>query len=312
MIARKTALPLLCLLMAAFAAPPTGQAQGVAGSWSMHPADRPEKVQATFVYGHSTQSHDWSPSAFKGLQLAPAERHDVHFSLERDAGRIEGDGSSSGETAAGSFRFSPEPGYTAELRKLGLGEIRPEEQISFALHDVSLAFARDMLGLGLANLTADKLLALRIHDAEPAYVKELRAAGAHVAGADDLIAFRIHTVSPALVTALRRMGEEPEDSQVLALTIHGATPDWLTQFDKLGYGGKTVTPDQLIAFRIHGVTPDYVAAVEKLGYDKPAPDQLIAMKIHGVTPDYISSVRSKGVKEPTLNQLVAMKIQGID
>ena len=285
MIARKPLNLLASLLLAAFLFSPAGAADPVSGSWTIRSADKPERVQLSFVYGHSTNSSDnWRLADLKGLDLATAARHDVRFALDRDAGRIEAEGSATSGTAAGSFQFTPNPAYAGELRKLGLGELESRSQMSFALLDVSLAFAREMTELKLTGLTADKLLAMRIHGIDASYVKDLRGAGAAATETDQLVAFRIHHV----------------------------TPDWVAGFAKLGYGGKTLSADQMIAFRIHDVTPDYVAAVEKLGYDHPAPDELIAMKIHGITPDYIASVKARGVRDITLDKLVAMKIQGID
>lgn len=252
MIARKTLRFIAGLLLAVFAVAPIGAAEpATTGSWTIRPAETQGKVQLTFVYGRAVHSTDWSVSALPGLQLNPPERHDVRFVIERDAGRIEAEGVSTTGTAAGSFRFTPEPGYTGELRKLGLGEIKPEAQLSFALHDVSLAYTREMIGLGIAKLNTDML-----------------------------IAFRIHGVTSALVTAAQHTGVTPDAGQLVAFAIHGVTPDYIAAIEKLGYDHPT--PDQLIAMRIHGVTPDYIASVKARGVRDTSLDQLVAMKIQGI------------------------------
>lgn len=313
MNARKPFLLVIGLFFATITGISASLAQTVSGSWSIQPLDSPDQVQLSFVHEHSTNSSRWRLAELKGFGFSTGGRHDVQFAIDRDAGRIDAEGSASENTAAGSFRFTPAAGYSGKLRQLGLGDISSESQISFALLDVSLTFARDMAALKIDGLTADKVLAMRIHGVDGAYVKDLRAAGAHANDADQLIAFRIHGVSPALVAAFHHAGAVPDDEQLVALTIHGATTDWVAGLDKLGYlRGGSVRADQLVAFRIHGVTPDYIEAVEKLGYTYPDPDQLIAMRIHGVTPDYIASVKSKGVKDLSLEQLVSMRIHGID
>lgn len=311
MKAHKPFFLLAGLVIASLLGTAAGYAQQLSGSWSAQATDKAGKVQLTFVRDHSTHSSEWSMAELKGFDFASSGRRDVQFAIDRDAGRVEAEGSASASTAAGGFRFVPASSYAGEMRKLGLGEFSPDAQISFALLDVSLSFARDMAALKLSNLSADKLLAMRIHGVDAAYVKDLRAAGARADDADQLIAFRIHKVTPALVAAMRGGGGVPDDSHLVALAIHGATPDWAADLGRLGYL-KIAGADQLIAFRIHGVTPDYIEGVEKQGYDHPAPDQLIAMKIHGVTPDYIASVKAKGVKDVSLDQLMAMKIHGID
>jgi hypothetical protein len=312
MTARKPFLLVIGLFFATITGLSASLAQNVTGSWTIQPAGEPGKVQLSFVHEHSTNSSGWSVEDLKGFSFSPNGRRDVQFVIDRDAGRIDAEGSASADTAAGSFRFTPAPGYSDKMRQMGLGDIKAESQISFALLDVSLTFAREMAALKIDGLTADQLLAMRIHGVNGSYVKDLRAAGARANNAEQLIAFRIHGVSPALVAAFGH-STIPDDEQLVALKIHGATPEWVAGLDKLGYlRGGSVRADQLVAFRIHGVTPDYIEAVEKLGYPYPDPDQLIAMRIHGVTPDYIASVKAKGVKDLSLEQLVAMRIHGID
>ena len=313
MKARKPFLLVIGLFIASVAGVSASLAQTVTGSWSIQPSDHPGQVQLSFVRDHSNNSSNWRLEDLKGFGFSATGRRDVQFVIDRDAGRIDAEGSATASTAAGSFRFTPAPGYSAKIHQLGLGDIPPEQQISFALLDVSLAYAQEMTALKIDGLNADKLLAMRIHGVDSPYVKDLRANGAHANDADQLIAMRIHGVTPALAAAFRHAGSVPGDEQLVTLTIHGATPDWVTRLDGLGYlRGGAVHADQLIAFRIHGVTPDYIEAVEKLGYSYPEPDQLIAMRIHDVTPDYIASVKAKGVKDLSLDQLVAMRIHGID
>src|SRR5579859_1555419 len=169
--------PLLLLAGLVFAA--ASYAQQLTGSWSAQATDHAGKVQMTFVREHNTHSSEWSLAELKGFDFASGGRRDVQFAIDRDAGRFEADGSASASTAAGSFRFIPASGYAGEMRKLGLGEFSSDAQISFALLDVSLSFARDMAALKLSNLSVDKLLAMRIHGVDAAYVKDLRAAGAN-------------------------------------------------------------------------------------------------------------------------------------
>ena len=252
MMANKPLRLLAGLVLAVLSSLPVLAAQSTEGSWTIRPAEAQDKLQVTFVYGRNTHSDDWRAANLTGLQLATGEqRRDVHFTLARDAGRVEAEGVSSSGTAAGSFRFQPDPGYETEMRKLGLGEVRPEDQLALALHDVSLGFAREMIALGIDNASVDRLLTFRIHGVDLAYVKGLRAVGVQ-AHADELIAFRIHGVTAEYVTAIR----------------------------KLGYDAPS--PGQLIAMRIHGVTPEYIASVKAKGVRDTSLDQLVAMKVQGI------------------------------
>lgn len=231
---------------------------------------------------HFSTSSDWNMSDFRGIDWSASGKHDVRFSIARDAGTIECEGFLKNGDGAGLFTFKPNERYRGEMQSLGFSGISSQEQIAFAIHDISLSFAQQMKSLGVQGLDSDKLMAFRIHGVSPQFVNDLRAAGLNANDADKLIAFRIHGVSPQFVKDLRGAGLNVSD------------------------------PEKLIAFRIHGVSPEYVRGLERLGYSHPDSDQLIAMRIHGVTPEYIENLRSHGMRNLTLDQLVSLRIQGIN
>jgi hypothetical protein len=54
--------------------------------------------------------------------------------------------------------------------------------------------------------------------------------------------------------------------------------------EELGYHG--VSADDLVAMRIHGVTPEYIRQMRQIGLTgKVSVDDWIALRIHGVDPD---------------------------
>jgi hypothetical protein len=256
------------------------------GEWTMSPSASPGRIQFSIItsgeQGQRSSSSNWGAGDFRGLDFSTPGKHDVHFTITRDAGSIECEGFLKAGEGAGLFTFKPNPQYRAQMSALGLNGFSPDEQFAFALHDVSLAFARQMKQAGIGDLDSDKLIAFRIHGVSEEFVRDLnRLAYSHL-DADKLIAFRIHDVSPEFIQALQ----------------------------KLGYS--RVDPDQLIAFRIHGVSPEFVQQLERLGYARPETNELIALRIHEVTPDYIQQLRSRGVQNLTLQQLVALRIHGIN
>lgn len=264
----------VCTLTGAWASEPNN------GRWAMQPSERPGMVQFTLqsprgAHGF-TSITDWPVKDFAGLDLA----QDAQFTLTRDAGKFEFEGTLRDSAGAGSFKFFPDARYSQEMKALGFN-VAANNQIHFGVHDVSLSFARDMKGADLQGLDADKLLAFRIHGVSRKFIDDLRAAGLNERDSDQLVAFRIHGVTPELVQRVRSAGYTPESQQ-------------------------------LIAFRIHGVTPDFIGELQKLGFERPRPEELVSMRIHGVTPEYITELRGRGVKNLTIDKLVAMKIHGID
>jgi hypothetical protein len=261
-------------------------AQTRTGEWTLGRSEKQGKVrfslQSSTDGDHFNTSSDWNTSDLRGIDWSTSGKHDVHFTIARDAGSIECEGFLKNGEGAGLFTFNPNSRYSSDMQSLGFTGVSADKQLAFAIHDVSLAFARQMKSMGIQGLDTDKLLAFRIFGVDAALLNDLRAAGLNSNDADKLIAFRIHGVSPKFVNDLRAAGLNVTDS------------------------------DKLIAFRIHGVSPEYVREVHRLGYSHPDPDQLIAMRIHGVTPEYIENLRSHGMHNLTLEQLVSLRIQGIN
>jgi hypothetical protein len=279
------------------------------GQWTMQRSDRPGMVQ--FTMRSSAKSHrfstssDWPTSSFTGLDLA----QDTQFALTRDAGTIEFEGALRNSAGGGTFQFSPDPNYAQQMKSLGFDGVK-DKQIHFAMHDVSLNFAREMKSANLRNLDTDKLLAFRIHGVTRKFIDELKAAGQDERDSDHLIAFRIHGVTPEMVQRVRASGYTPDSGMLIAMRVHGVTPEYMAQLQQRGY--EHVPLEQLVAFRVHGVTPNFIGDLQQLGFEHPQPEQLVSMRVHGVTPEYIGEMQGRGVKNLTIDKLVAMKIHGLD
>lgn len=256
------------------------------GSWTLSPSKKSGMVRFGLTYryddhGRSQHEFDWPVSALQGLDLATPGRHDVKFTINREAGRIDGEGYMNGGTGAGTYTFAPAPDFVAAMDKLGFDDIDRHKHFAMAVHDVTTEFARAMSAEKLSGLDTDKLIAFRIFDVNSQFIREMRAAGLPAKDADKLIAFRVHDVTPAVVRELRKIGLELDE-------------------------------DHLIAFSVHEVTPEYVSKVEAQGLGHPDADQLIAMRVHDVTPEYIAEMKARGLKNLTLERIVQLKVHGID
>jgi|SRR5581483_124906 len=214
----------LCSLIAATAA--LALAQNQHGEWTLGPCDTPGKIhfslQSADDHRSFNSSSDWNISDLHGLDLSIAGKHDVHFTIARDAGSIEAEGFAKDGEGAGLYTFQANPQYIHQMETLGFPGITPEQQLAFALHDVSFSYAREMTSLGIQGLDAHKLLACRIFHVDAAFVKELHDAGINVVEAGKLIAFRIHKVTPQYIADLRAHGmHNLTADQLIALRIHG-------------------------------------------------------------------------------------------
>jgi hypothetical protein len=284
------------------------------GTWTVGPAEQPDKIQFSLQGSsgdhHFDNSSTWQLADLRGLDFSTAAKHDVRFSIARDAGTIDGEGFVQDQHGAGLFTFQPNPRYRPEMAKLGF-TFEDDQQLSAALFDVSLEFARAMKSAAVRGLDSGKLLAFRIHGVTPQFVRDLRAAGLEAADAGKLIAFRIHGVTPEFVKEIHGEGINlTDEDKLVAFRIHGVSPEFIRGLR--GAGIDTTDPDRLIAFRIHGVSPEFASELGHLGYAHAPPEQLIALRIHDVTPEYIEALRSKGLQNLTLDQVINLRIHGVD
>jgi hypothetical protein len=227
------------------------------GEWTLSSSGLPGKVEFSLQSSwsddhHFSTSSDWSISDLRGLDWSTAGKHDVRFTIARDAGTIECEGFVRDGSGAGLFTFHANPQYASEMAALGFSGVSDERQFAFAIHDVSLAFARDIKAAGVNGLDANKLIAFRIHGVSPEFVRGLRTAGLDTGDNDKLIAFRIHGVSPEYVNELARLGySHPAADELIALRIHGVTPEYIEKLQARGV--QNLTLRQLVALRIHGI-----------------------------------------------------------
>lgn len=273
------------LLVTSLALAPRAQAEEFKGNWTLSKSEKQGMVQFGLMHrrhgGHMQHESDWPVSTLQGLDLGPAGKRDVQFSITRDAGRFDCEGYLKDGEGAGLFRFTANPRFAADMAALGFDGIDDDKQFAMAVHDVSIEFAKAIKAEGLDGLDTDKIIAFRIFDVDAPFVRAMRAEGLPAKAADRLIAFRVHGVSPEMVHDLRQQGIETDE-------------------------------DMLIAFRVHDVSPDFVARIEHLGYKRPQPDQLVAMRVHGVTPEFITSLKSRGLKDLSIDQLINLRVHGID
>jgi hypothetical protein len=265
------------------------EAAPITGQWMIDGIGVPDQVQLTLhrtigKSGSSTNSSGYPVKGLLGLsrtQIDSPEVVIVHFQMVRDAGTLACDGYFKHGNGAGTFTFSPDPGFIAEMRRLGYTGLDPEIVFSMAAHDVSLEYVRSLRSLQAAPTSADELISMRIHRVSIEYIQELQSLGYRNLKADELVAMR----------------------------IHGVTTEFIRELNKLGYG--SVPADELVNMRIHGATADFIKELKSLGYNHPTIDQLVTMRIHGVSPDYIHRLQERGMKNLSIDQMVNLRIHGI-
>src|SRR5580700_8590022 len=173
------------------------------GDWTLSRSDLPGVVRFSVIQsnhnGTFQSSSDWRTSEFQGLDLSQSGRHEVRSTVSRDAGRFECDGFLDDGEGAGLFHFFANPQYPAEMAALGFSGVDTKKQMSMAIQDVTLEFAKEMKAEHLEGLDLDKLIAFRIFGVTRQFIEDLKSTGMNVTESDKLVAFRIHGVSPQMI-----------------------------------------------------------------------------------------------------------------
>src|SRR5438270_9058654 len=163
---RRTLAYMVFASIVLFAAIKNRAAEVRGGDWTISKSDDPGKVEFSLIehhkHGQSNHSSDWPASSFQGVDFSKPGRQDVHFTITRDAGKIECEGFLKDGEGAGLFHFQPDANYPAAMKSLGFDVDDEEKQFAMAVQDVGLDFARQMKSEHLSDLDADKLIAFRI------------------------------------------------------------------------------------------------------------------------------------------------------
>src|SRR6266516_1879525 len=113
---------MLCGLMVS-ATFPFLSAQTQTGEWTLSRSDNASKVrfslQSSRDGDHFSTSSDWNASDFHGIDWSTSGKHDVRFTIARDAGTIECEGFLKNSEGAGLFTFNSNSSYSSEMQSLG-------------------------------------------------------------------------------------------------------------------------------------------------------------------------------------------------
>src|SRR5436190_2592218 len=158
----------------------------------------------------------------------------VTFEYVHDAGTLVCKGGFTWGRGSGSFRFQPDPRYTAELKKLGYEEPDHDQQLQMVLADISLDFARQVKEAGL-HASTRQLMELSNHGITLQYVHEMQQSGYKDLSASDYIELRNHGVEPRFLQEVATLGYDVRASEIVQLRNHGVNTDFLADLKEAGY-----------------------------------------------------------------------------
>ena len=130
----------------------------------------------------------------------------VKFILHRDAGTLEFTGVARGGTAQGEFAFVPDTAFNRALADRHIAPVTPEEQFTFARHNLTLDFLDELTKQGYATPTRVELVVAATSGADLEYLRAMSALGDRAQSLSGLVALSNEGVEPAFIRRLAALG----------------------------------------------------------------------------------------------------------
>lgn len=249
------------------------------GDWSASLVDDNSKLNLNFYlasetgrrhqFGHTFEFQELGLSREQVLNGGPAR-----FTLAREAGTIDCEGSFRDRKGSGTFRFTGSSAFVSAMKSRGFDfeketgfkvERTLEERLfTAAAINVTTALADDLSTAGF-KLDVDDLFKAAIFHIDSAFMREMKATGFPNLTMEDLVKARIFKIDAQLVSQAAQMG-----------------------FEKEGF-------DALIKMRIFKVTPEFVTEIRNEGLNNLSLEDVVKLRIFNIDGEFIRKAKAEGV-----------------
>jgi len=218
--------------------------------------------------GHNNMGQSYEFSELQGLTREQAlSGGPVRFSLVREAGRIDCEGSFQNGTGSGTFTFTGNPnfvsamktrGFDFEAKRRGHGEGDLEDTLFAATAlNVTTALADDLNSAGFTKLNVDDLFKAAIFKIDSQFAREMKASGFENLGMEELVKARIFKIDAGFVKQVSQMGFEKEPFESLVkMQIFKVTPEFIAEVR--GEGLSVVQVEDIVKLRIFKIDGQFI------------------------------------------------------
>jgi hypothetical protein len=269
------------------------------GDWTAHLSSQDTKLQLNLERrsgksGRHEMGQTFEFSDFQGLTREQAlNGGPVSFSLVREAGRIDMEGTFQNGKGSGTFRFTPNPGFVSAMKSRGFDfeqssksdDDRDSEDRLFAATalNVTTALADDLNSAGFGKLQTEDLFKAAIFKINSQFMREMKASGFPNLGMEELVKARIFKIDADFVRQVTQMGFDKEPFESLVkMQIFKVTPEFVTEMRNEGLTNMEI--EDLVKLRIFKIDTDFIRAAKADGVPMEV-ERLVQRKI-GVARRY--------------------------
>lgn len=249
------------------------------GDWTANISSKESsKIHISFERrdkGHRNQNgQSYEFSELQGLTREQAlGSGPVNFSLVREAGRIDCEGSFQNGKGSGTFRFTGNAAFVSAMKSRGF-DFEPKADDDFhsenrlfvaTVLNITTALADDLASAGFGKLGTEDLFKAAIFKVNSSFAREMKASGFNNLGMEDLVKARIFKIDADFVRQVAQMG-----------------------FDKEPF-------ESLVKMQIFKVTPEFITEVRNEGLTNLEVEELVKLRIFKIDAEFIRKAKSEGL-----------------
>jgi len=259
-----------------------GIAQNViTGDWTAKLQDDSAKINLNFEQrtekgGRNQMGQTYDFADLQGLTREQVlSGGPVKFSLVREAGTIDCEGSFQNGKGSGTFRFTGNQSFVSAMKSRGFdfeessisndGRHSENRLFAAATLNVTTALADDLSSAGFGKLRVDDLFKAAIFKIDSKFMREMKASGFADLGMEELVKARIFKIDADFVRQVSQMG-----------------------FDKEPF-------ESLVKMRIFKVTPEFINEVRNEGLTDISVEDIVKLRIFKIDSEFIRQARAEGV-----------------
>ncbi len=221
--------------------------------------------------GHNQMGQSYEFSELQGLSREQAlSGGPVKFSLVREAGRIDLEGSFQNGKGSGTFTFTGNTAFVSAMKSRGFDfeahdkrrhnnydDDNAEESLFAATTlNVTTALADDLTA-AFGKLDVDDLFKAAIFKIDSQFAREMKASGFENLGMEELVKARIFKVDAAFVKQVSDMGFQKEPFESLVkMQIFKVTPEFIAEVR--GEGLTNVQVEDIVKLRIFKIDGQFI------------------------------------------------------
>ena len=241
------------------------------GEWTASVSKDSSKLQLNLERrsersGRHQMGQSFEFSDFQGLTREQAlSGGPVSFSLVREAGRIDMEGTFQNGKGSGTFRFTGNAAFVSAMKSRGYefdqntndDERNSEDRLfAAAVLNVTTALADDLNSAGFGKLRVDDLFKAAIFKIDSNFMREMKASGFNL-GMEDLVKARIFKIDAEFVKQVAQMGFEKEPFESLVkMQIFKVTPEFISEMRSEGLNNLQV--EDLVKLRIFKIDSNFI------------------------------------------------------